>query len=415
MNLSTKPTELGLSGGPTPRKNTSMRWLLTIVGVVLVLGLLVAIKGAQIGTLIGFGKQYEKDGPPPEAVSSAVVGEEEWEGSLTSVGSVASAKGVSLSADAQGTVTRISFESGQTVKVGDVLVEIDTKVERAQLATAIARRELATTTINRTRQLAKTGAISAAQLDADESALTTSTTEVAQIEAQIAKKTVRAPFAGKLGIRQVNLGQYLQPGTPITVLESVDAVHVDFQLPQQRLADLKVGQPVRIHLEGADAPGVDAGPGEEIEGNLAAIDPQVDPVTRALKLRADITKRAEQLRPGMFVEVSVVLPEKKGLLVVPATAVVHAPYGDSIFLVEPKQPGSPGLDKTQDGKVIKIARQQFVRVGQTRGDFIAVLEGVKVKDEVVTQGAFKLRNNAPITVDNSKALKPSLNPHPENR
>lgn len=414
MNLSSKPHSMGLSsGGPTPRKNTSMRWLLTIVGVVLVLGLLVAIKGAQIGTLIGFGKQYEKDGPPPEAVSSAVVGQDEWEGSLTSVGSVASAKGVSLSADAQGTVTRISFESGQQVKVGDVLVEIDTKVERAQLATAVARRELATTTINRTRQLAKTGAISAAQLDADESALLTSTTEVAQIEAQIAKKTVRAPFAGKLGIRQVNLGQYLQPGTPITVLESVDAVHVDFQLPQQRLADLKVGQPVRIRLEGTDA--IDAGPGQEIEGNLAAIDPQVDPVTRALKLRADITKRAEQLRPGMFVEVAVVLPEKKSLLVVPATAVVHAPYGDSIFIVEPKQPGSPGLDKTQDGKVVKIARQQFVRVGEARGDFISVVEGVKVKDEVVTQGAFKLRNNAPITVDNSKALKPSLSPHPENR
>lgn len=393
-----------------------MRWLLTIVGVVLVIGLLVAIKGAQIGKLIGFGKQYEKDGPPPEAVSSSIAVEQEWEGTLTSVGSVASAKGVSVSADASGTVTRIAFESGQTVKEGDVLVEIDTKVERAQLATAIARRELATTTINRTRALAAKGALSPAQLDADESTLRTSSTEVEQIQAQIAKKTIRAPFSGKLGIRSVNLGQYLNPGTAITVLESVDAVHVDFQLPQQRLAEVKVGQPVRIHVEGAAA--VDAGANgtdAAIEGTVAAVDPTVDPVTRAIRLRADITKRAEGLRPGMFVEVAVVLPEHTTSVVVPATAIIHAPYGDSVFVVEDKKPGSPGIDKTADGRTVKIARQQFVRVGSARGDFVSVLDGVKAKDELVSQGAFKLRNNAPITVDNTKALKPALAPNPENR
>ena len=198
-----------------------MRWIFTILGVVLVIGLLIAIKGAQIGMLIGFGKQYEKDGPPPEAVSSALATEQVWEGTLSTVGSVASAKGVAVSADASGTVTRIAFESGQTVKEGDVLLEIDTKVERAQLATAIARRELANTTINRTRALAAKGALSPAQLDADESVLRTSGTEVEQIQAQIAKKTIRAPFSGKLGIRSVNLGQYLNPGTAITVASKI--------------------------------------------------------------------------------------------------------------------------------------------------------------------------------------------------
>ncbi len=392
-----------------------MRWIFTILGVVLVIGLLIAIKGAQIGMLIGFGKQYEKDGPPPEAVSSALATEQEWEGTLSTVGSVASAKGVAVSADASGTVTRIAFESGQTVKEGDVLLEIDTKVERAQLATAIARRELANTTINRTRALAAKGALSPAQLDADESVLRTSGTEVEQIQAQIAKKTIRAPFSGKLGIRSVNLGQYLNPGTAITVLESVDAVHVDFQLPQQRLADVKVGQPVRIHVEGADSASVDAGAGDEIEGTVAAVDPTIDPVTRAIRLRADITKRAEGLRPGMFVEVAVILPQHTTSVVVPATAIIHAPYGDSVFVVEAKKPGSPGIDTSQDGKPVKIARQQFIRVGSARGDFVAVVDGLKAKDEVVTQGGFKLRNNAPITVDNTRALKPSLTPNPENR
>ena len=419
MNLSSKPHGLGVADPETSRKKAPVRWILTVLGVVLVIGLLVAIKGAQIGMLIGFGKQYEKDGPPPEAVSSSLATEQDWEGTLSTVGSVASAKGVSVSADASGTVTRIAFESGQTVKEGDVLVEIDTKVERAQLATAIARRELANTTINRTRALAAKGALSPAQLDADESVLRTSGTEVEQIQAQIAKKTIRAPFGGKLGIRSVNLGQYLNPGTAITVLESVDAVHVDFQLPQQRLAEVKVGQPVRINVEGANGQAkTDAGAGEEIEGTIAAVDPTVDPVTRAIRVRADIKAGdggEARLRPGMFVQVTVILPEHTSSVVVPATAIIHAPYGDSVFIVEPKKPGSPGIDKAQDGKVVKVARQQFVRLGSARGDFVAVVDGVKAKEEVVTQGAFKLRNNASITVDNTQSLKPSLTPNPENR
>ncbi len=384
-----------------------IRWLLTIVGILAVIGALVAVKGSQIGMLIAFGKQAEKDGPPPEAVSTAVAEEQAWEGTLTAVGSVATGKGVALSADAPGVVTRISFESGATVKQGQVLVELDANVERAQLASALARKELATTTIGRTRALAAKGAISQAQLDADEAAVRTATTDVEGLQAQIAKKTIRAPFAGKLGIRSVNLGQYLQPGTPVTVLETTDAPHVDFSLPQEQLQKVAVGQPVRVTLEGSSDPPLSA--------TIAAVDPTVDPTTRTIKLRADLADKPDTLRPGMFVRVAVVLPEKSKSIIVPATAIVHAPYGDSVFVIEPRKDDTPGPATTADGKPVKIARQQFVRLGEARGDFVAVLDGVKPSEEVVSAGAFKLRNNATVFVDNTKQPTPKLDPRPENR
>lgn len=384
-----------------------VRWLLTVVGIFAVIGALVAVKGSQIGMLIAFGKQAEKDGPPPEAVGTAAAEEQAWEGTLTAVGSVATGKGVALAADAPGVVTRISFDSGASVKQGQVLVELDANVERAQLASALARKELATTTIARTRALSAKGAISAAQLDADESALRTATTDVEGLQAQIAKKTIRAPFAGKLGIRAVNLGQYLQPGTPVTVLETTDAMHVDFSLPQEQLQRVAIGQPVRVTLEGTSEP--------PLAGTIAAVDPTVDQTTRTIKLRADLTAKPDALRPGMFVRVAVILPEKTKSVIVPATAIVHAPYGDSVFIIEPRKADTPGPETTPDGKPVMVARQQFVRVGESRGDFAAVLEGVKPSEEVVTAGAFKLRNNATVFVDNTKQLTPKVDPRPENR
>ncbi|AKV03973.1 putative Co/Zn/Cd efflux system membrane fusion protein [Labilithrix luteola] len=384
-----------------------MRWFLTILGILVTIGALAAVKSAQIGKLINYGKQAEKDGPPPEAVGTALSEEQSWEGTLTAVGSVATAKGVALAADAAGVVTRVSFESGNSVKQGQVLVEIDSKVERAQLASALTRKELATTTLTRTRALAAKGAISPAQLDADEAALQTATTDVEGLQAQIAKKTIRAPFAGKLGIRNVNLGQYLQPGTPVTVLETIDAVHVDFSLPQQRLADVTVGQAVRITVEGSTTPPLD--------GSIAAVDPTVDPSTRTIKVRADVANKTEGLRPGMFVQVAVVMPDKRKSVTVPATAIVHAPYGDSVFIVEDRKAETPGAANTPDGKPVRVARQQFVRVGASRGDFVSVLDGMKASQEVVTAGAFKLRNNATVFVDNSKQPAPKLDPKPENR
>lgn len=386
-----------------------MRYVIAIVGIVAVIAALAGIKAKQIGSLIAFGKQMEVSGPPPEAVATVTIERDTWEGTLSAVGSVTSAKGVTLSNEAPGVVTRIHFESGMTVRQGQPLVELDTSVERAQLASAIARRDLAKTNAERTRVLVDKGALSAAQVDNDDAQLKTSSTDVQALEAQIAKKTVRAPFAGRLGIRTVNLGQYLNPGTPVTVLEAIDSVYADFTLPQQRLADLKVGMPVRVTL----GTGVDGG--APIDGAIAAIDPTVDASTRTVKVRASLPNKDESLRPGMFVNVSVVLPKRESTVVVPATAIVHASYGDSVFVVEDKKPDSPGMNQTADGKPVKIARQQFVRLGEARGDFVAVKDGVSAGQTVVTAGAFKLRNNAPIYVDNSIKVEAQLMPRPENR
>lgn len=384
-----------------------MRYLLAIAGLLAIVGVLVGIKFTQISSLMKMGKEMQKSGPPPEAVSAAVATEQDWEGTLSAVGSVAAAKGVSVSNEAAGTVTRISFESGAVVKQGQVLVELDSSVERAQLASAQARRDLAASSAARTRQLASKGAVSQQQLEADEAALKAASTDVDALQAQIARKTVRAPFSGRLGIRNVNLGQYLNPGTPITALEAIDAVYVDFTLPQQRLPELKVGMPVRVTMEG-DAGGA-------LDGTLDAVDPSVDPSTRSIKLRATVPNKNETLRPGMFVNVTVVLPDRGKVVTVPATSVVHASYGDSVFVVESKKPDAGGAAESPDGKPIETARQQFVRIGASRGDFVSVLDGVKAGQTVVSAGAFKLRNGAPIVVRPDVAPTPDLAPRPENR
>jgi membrane fusion protein (multidrug efflux system) len=358
-----------------------------IGGVLAVVGLLGGIKACQISSLMAMGKQQQKAGPPPEAVGTAVAKEESWEGTLSAVGSVTSLKSVGLSNDAAGLVTRIAFESGATVKAGQVLLELDTSVERAQLASAQAQRELAVSNLKRTRSLIESGSIPKAQLDTDEAALKAGTTAMDAIQAQIGRKTLRAPFDGRLGIRNVNLGQYLNPGTTVTVLEASNAAFVDFTLPQQRLPDVAVGMKVRMS-EGGDG-------GAEWEGAVTAVDPTVDNVTRSIKLRA--TAPSDKLRPGMFLNVTVVLPERSQRVVIPGTGVVHASYGDSVFVVEDKK-----------------ARQQFVRLGEARGDFIAILDGVKPGQEIVTAGAFKLRNGSPVAVNNTVQPKPELNPRPEN-
>jgi membrane fusion protein (multidrug efflux system) len=371
-----------------------------VVALLVVVGILFAIKFKQISSLISFGKQAQKNGPPPESVSTDIAQSQFWEGTVTSVGSVASVKGVSVSNDAPGVVKHIGFESGQIVKEGQVLVELDTSVEHAQIASAQARLDLARINVGRSRALVASRAIPQSQLDNDEAAVKAGTTDIDQINAQIARKIVRAPFAGRLGIRNVNLGQYLNPGTPITMLEGVDAVYVDFSFPQQRLANIHVGMPVRITLDAKEA-------GAPMDGTIDAIDPTVDATTREMKLRAKLPNANETLRPGMFVSVTVVLPAQAAAeVVIPQTALVHASYGDSVFIVE---------DKTSpSGAPMKTARQQFVRSGVARGDFLSILDGVQAGQEVVTAGAFKLKNGSTIAIDNRVKPTTSLSPHPDN-
>ena len=383
-----------------------MRYIVTVIGLLAVVAGLAFIKFSQISSLMAMGKQMEKSGPPPESVGSSIAQKEVWEGTLSAVGSIASVRGVALSNDAPGVVTRIRFQSGSLVQQGQVLVELDSSVERAQLGSARSRRDIALITAQRSRTLLASKVIAQAQLDADESTLRTASTELDAIQAQIARKTIRAPFAGRLGIRNVNLGQFLSPGTHLTTLEATGAVYVDFTLPQQWLGKVSVGMPVRVTIESANELAA--------AGEITAIDPTVDSATRNLRLRASVENKDDKLRPGMFAKVVVVLPERVSQVIVPSTAVVHASYGDSVFVIEEKKPGATGLRQTPDGRTVKVARQQFVRTGPARGDFVAVLDGVSAGQELVSAGAFKLRNGSPVVVDNRVKAEAQLNPRPEN-
>jgi membrane fusion protein (multidrug efflux system) len=390
------------------RLSNGRRFLVAAAICLVVVGALAGTKFAQISALIHAGAAAQAAGPPPEAVGTYVAKGGAWDSVFDAVGSVAAARGVTISAESPGVVRAIRFESGAKVRAGQVLLELDATVERAQLASLKARMELAATTANRTRFLAENGAYTKAQRDTDDAQLRTVSADVGALEAQIERKIVRAPFAGKLGIRSVNLGQYLNPGTPITVLESLESVFVDFTVPQQEIARVPVGAPIRIVLPGTNPP-------RTLDGKVAAADPNADPATRAVKLRASVKDDKDQLRPGMFVNVSVLLPERIDVVAVPATAILPAPYGDSVYVVEPRKDDSGRPVTGRDGKPAKVARQQFVRVGQARGDFVSIVEGITAGQEVVTEGVFKLRNGAPIIVNNTVKLTPSLAPRPENR
>jgi membrane fusion protein (multidrug efflux system) len=381
-------------------------YLLVAAGLLVVVGLLVGIKGAQIGKLMAMGKQMQASGPPPEAVGSAVARAETWETTVSAVGSISGLRSVTVSNEIPGTVSKIRFESGQIAREGQVLVELDSGVERAQMASADARRDLAERNVERSKKLAVGGAISPSQLDEAEAQVKSATTDASALRAQVERKVVRAPFRGRLGIRAVNVGQYLTPGTMVTTLDSMGGTFVDFSLPQEQLATVKVGLSVRVTMEGTK---------EQQMGTITAIEPTIDPTTRNVRIRAAIPEPANKPRPGMFVNVDVVQPTEQAVVAVPATAIVHASYGDSVFVIEDKKAGSPGADKTPDGRAVKTARQQFVRTGAARGDFVAITKGVTAGQPVVSAGAFKLRNNSPVLVDNSVQAQPQLAPNPPNR
>jgi membrane fusion protein (multidrug efflux system) len=396
---STPPS--GRAVAPRPKRGKrALVYIGVLLGVLGLIGVLGFLKFSQIAMLMNFGKEMQKAGPPPETVSVHPAESQTWESTLNAVASVVSAKGVALANDAPGVVSRLYFDSGQQVKQGQVLVELDARVERAQLASARARLQLANTQLGRTHALVNEGVVAKAQADTDEAAAKSTSAEEAQLMAQIERKIIRAPFSGKLGVRQVNLGQYLAPGTTVALLESADAAYVDFTLPQEELGKLKRGMVVRATQEGVTT--------EPVEGQISAIDPTIDPVTRAAHIRAQFPAQANPLRPGMFLRVAVILPEKQTVTAIPATSLVHASYGDSVFVVD-EQPGP-------DGKPRKVAQQKFVRRGGERGDFISIVEGLKAGEDVVTSGAFKLRNGIPLVIDNkSVPLAPSLTPKPPNR
>jgi membrane fusion protein, multidrug efflux system len=384
-----------------------MRYVYAILALVVVVGGLAAVKVKQIGSLIAFGQAMQKAGPPPESVGSGTASTDIWQEEISAVGDVAAARGVTVSNDAPGIVSAIHFESGKMVHEGEVLLELDSHVERSQLAAVEARRELAAINAGRTRALVTTEALPRAQQDTDDAVVKTSVSDLAALGAQIDRKIVRAPFSGKLGIRLVNLGQYLNSGTAITSLESTDSVFVDFSLPQEDLKTVALGMPVRVTLEGTD--------GESVPGAIKAIDPSLDAITRSIKLRASLSNKDDRLLPGMFVRVAVELPTKRDVVMVPSLAIVHASFGDSVFVVEDRQDENGAPAPKTDGPPVKTARQQFVKLGESRGDFVSVTAGLTAGQTIVTAGAFKLHNGAPIIVNDAVQAKAELHPHPENR
>ncbi|HWR58701.1 MAG TPA: efflux RND transporter periplasmic adaptor subunit [Thermodesulfovibrionales bacterium] len=372
------------------------RIIFTLVGLVIVVAILGGIKAMQIGAMIEQGKKFV---PPPETVTSVSVKADSWETSLTAVGTLNAVQGVTVGAELTGKVVKIAFDSGTSVNKGDILIRQDTSAEEAQLPGAVAQADLSRTNLDRAEQLFAKGMIARVDLDIAAANAAQALAQVENIKATIAKKTIRAPFSGQLGIRQVNLGQILREGDPIVTLQSLDSIYVDFTLPQQQLALVKSGLPVLVTS--------DAAPGVTIEGRITAMNPLVDPDTRNIKVEATVTNRGGKLRPGMFVNVTVGLPTRRNVLAVPSTAILYAPYGDSVFVIEAQ-------GATKNGKEGNTLRQQFVRLGERLGDFVAVTSGLKDGETIVSTGVFKLRNGQSVVVDNALAPSFQKQPMPEN-
>ena len=373
-------------------KSTRKALSKAVLGFVVVVLMIVGIKALQILKM--------KSAPmmmPPTTVSSAPVKEEDWSPMLSSVGSISAVQGAVVSTELGGTVAEIKFPNGSVAKQGDVLVKLDASSEEAQLRTAEADLELARADLQRSQDLATRKVISKAELDSAESKFKQKQGTVDNMRAMIVKKEVRAPFAGQLGIRQVNVGQMINAGQQVVSLQALDPVYVDFALPQQHLANLSQG--LEVHVQ------TDALPGREFVGKLTALNSSVDPVTRNVGLQATLENRDHALRPGMFAKIDVVLPEKEKTLVVPGSAVSYAPYGDSVFVIEKKK-------EPKTGKESQMIRQQFVRVGEARGDFISITQGLEPGQTIVSTGVFKLRNGMPVVINNDLAPKPQLNPKP---
>jgi membrane fusion protein, multidrug efflux system len=367
-----------------------------VSGLIVVIAVLAGVKALQISALMKAGAAAT---PPSETISATEVKEETWESLLPAIGSVTAVQGVELRAELAGTVREIAFTSGGTATKGQVLVRLDTSTEEAQLRAAKAQAELARLNLERARDLKAQGVIAQADFDASEAAAHQTVGQVDAIEAVINKKIVRAPFTGRLGIRSVNLGQFVHDGDAIVSLHSLDPVYVDFNVTEQQLAQAQRAMAVRVTT--------DATPDRTFAGKVTALNPEVDASTRNIKIQATVANPGGELRPGMFARVVLVLPEARPILVIPSTAVLHAPYGDSVFVVA-------DVKDEKSGKTVKQVQMTTVRLGETRGDFVAVTTGLKAGQLIASSGVFKLRNGAPVAIDNSLAPDAQSAPRPPN-
>jgi len=379
-----------LIGEPGKKELMAKRMILMLAVTAVFIAALGFVKFRQVKAAIAVYASFQ---PPPEAVTTIVAHQERWPATLGAIGTVAAVRGVTVSADLPGIVGKIAFSSGNAVKEGDVLVQLDTRQEQAQLTAAEAQRYLARANLDRMRSLTDQRIVAQAEYDQAEAAYKQADASGVEIHATIGRKTIRAPFAGVLGIRQVNLGQYLAAGAPIVSLQSLNPIYVNFSVPQQQVATLKVGTEVRVTIEDAEV---------KAPGRVTALDSVVDQATRNVQVQATFPNANGRLRPGMFVQTNVMLGVGDAVVPLPASAVNYAPYGDSVFVVEAM--------KSPKGDAYRGVAQRFVKLGGSRGDQIAVVSGVKTGEEIVTSGVFKLRNGAAVQVNNT--IQPSNNPTP---
>jgi len=368
----------------------------TIFGLLVVVGVLGGVKALQIKDLIAAGEDMV---PPPTSVASATAEQTDWETALAAIGTLEAAQGVVITADQGGRVMSLLFDGGETVKAGDVLVEQDVSTEMTQLSSAESDLKLAQSNLDRVTRLFKSKVVSQSDLDTAQSQFSLAEAQVSNISSSIAKKRIVAPFDGRLGLRLVDIGQDLNQGLPIVSLQSIDPMRVNFSLPQQALASVRNGFAVRVTAN--------AVPDVVFDGQITAIDTQIDDATRTVRLQAtldvpDANSGETRLLPGMFANVEVVLPGTKPVLMIPLAAVSFATYGDSVFIIE------PGENEQQ------VARQQFVQLGERRGDFVAVTKGLEAGQTVASDGVFKLRNGAAVMLNNDGKPAPSLEPTPDN-
>jgi membrane fusion protein (multidrug efflux system) len=368
------------------------RMLIMLAVLAVLLGTLGFVKFRQIQTAIAQGASFR---PPPVAVTTIVAQRETWPTTLDIIGTVEAIQGVTVSADLPGTVAKIYFDSGQWVHEGDVLVELDTRQEQAQLAEMEAQHDLARINYGRTQQLVNQGVMAKTEFDNVTAQQKVTEGQVGEIRATIARKTIRAPFSGVLGIRQANLGQYLAAGQAIVSLQSLNPIYVNFGVPQQTTGQVGIGRTLRVTSN--DFPGL------QFPGRVTALDSVVNESTRNLQVQTTLSNPQNKLRPGMFVQVSLGLGANTPVIVLPASAINYAPYGDSVFVVTDL--------KDDKGKAYRGVRQQIVKLGGSRGDQVGIVSGINPGDEVVTSGVFKLRNGAAVQINNK--VQPDNNSHPK--
>ncbi len=370
-----------------------IRWIVTITILFSVILGIAYLKYSKVKSAIA---QFADFAPPPAVVTSMKVPYESWSSNLEAIGTFKAAQGVLMSSEESGKIIRLNFESGQTVNKGEVILQLDTSVEEAQLKTSIVKLDLAKITADRTRQLYKEQAATSSEIDDAESKLKQIVAEVASLNTTIQRKIVTAPFTGVLGIRQVQLGQYVTPGTTLVSLQNLKPIFLNFTLPQQNISQIKVGQKVTVK--------VDSYPQRIFEGTLTTIQPEVDAQTRNIQLQATFANEDEALFSGMFANVSLNLNREVKSLIIPLTAIQYAPYGDAVYVIEK-------LKNEKNGKEYQGARQQFIKLGVTQGDWVQVIEGLQEGQEIATMGVFKLRQGVAVVVNNE--IQPNLQKQPD--